>query len=177
VNTMSKLHSGENGLQGIHENGRGFLMASARVKSQGIRDQKGAKSNYSNKTRARRQGESEGKEGGIPGGGGGGVSALLRTTDGTTTAGATKKVVRSTFGTRSSIIVGMTDSSLQAKKDVQKVCGIYVCVCCLATITYTSLTCTRALTRNTHTHTHPHHYTTPSRCRLYGLRRRQLMKD
>jgi hypothetical protein len=112
---MSKLHSGENGLQGVHQNGRGFLMASARVKSQGIRDQKGAKSNYSGKARTRRQGESEGG-----GGGGGGVSTLLRT-DGGTLAGTVKKAAKSTFGTRNSIVVGVTDMSLESEKDVQKV--------------------------------------------------------
>ena len=88
-------------------------MASARVKSQGIRDQKGAKSNYSGKARTRRQGESEGNEGG-------GVSTLLRT-DGGTLAGTVKKVAKSTFGTRNSIVVGVTDMSLESEKDVQKV--------------------------------------------------------
>ena len=122
---MSKLHSGENGLQGAHQNGRGFLMASARYKSQGIRDEKGARSNYSSKAKmmqTMQQGEGNGDGGG---GGRGGVSSLLRTDGGVAAAvGGSKKIVKSTFGTRGSIVVGMTDMSLEAKKDLHKVCFV-----------------------------------------------------
>mgnify|MGYP000462879264 CR=1 FL=1 len=93
VNTMSKLHCGESTLQGVHENGRGFIMATAREKTQGI----------SNSIRTDTHTHKRGK---------------LQQPAGTTATGTKTKVVdRGTFGSRSQIVVGMSDMAASARKD------------------------------------------------------------